>query len=469
MGTVTLRRNCPLTWRTDTKRPPPSWHSLPPRGAFLTAPGPRGSVYLTAPCGPIYVDGQPVRVLHLCLGNACEPEWCELDPRDVRFSIREFRRIRAGLRNRADRGQRTGRSNSTRPELSARDLRALRELFEPDWRLVERLPMRTQYPLAWFAQRSDGFRDLVRSAPMIACMAVFHGSSWRTMDLDDFCVAVAEMSFMPRASIVEAAGFPGESARAFSRVTPSAADHRYLPELRWALEERSTLRAFQHLPAIGPDLIRIIGRPSLMSLVSGRFLELADRFDSRARRASLVPMLEDALKLFDAGVARRRYFSSPATLADWWHRATAHTSVEDMASLLRVDFPPPPLQGVPGVIEPIDNGRKLVHAALKHSNCIAGKTYVQHLVRGECFAYIVTGRFGTAPAIFTICATDHAAGGGPAYYLEELEFRRDAHPGAIAATRTVLREWFADSQQPVVACVLSGNPPGRQLSLFEDG
>lgn len=452
---------------TDTNRPPRSWHSLPPRSAFLTSPGPGGSVYLTAPCGPIYIDGPPVRVLHLCLANGREPEWRELDPRDVRFSIRRFRCIRAGLRSHAVRGRRTRESSSPGPKPSACDLRIVRDLFETDWRLVERLPTRTQYSLAWFAQRAEPFRDLVRSAPMIACMVLFHGASWRTMGLDDLRVAVAEMSFMPRPNIVEVAGFPRESARAFARVTPSAADHRYLPELRWALQERSTLRAFQHLPAIGPDLIRIIGRPSLMSLVSGRFIELAARVDAQARCASLVPMLDDVLALFDAGMTRRRCFSSPAKLVEWWQRATAHVSVKHMTSLLGVDFPRPPLAGVPGVIEPIDNGRKLAQAALRHSNCIAGKTYVRQLVRGECFAYVVTGRFGTAPAVFTVCVADQAEGDAPVYGIRELEFPRDARPGSIGATRTALRVWLEDSQQ-LGAGPLPGDLPVRQPSFFED-
>ena len=364
----------------------------------LTAAAEEGR-YFGVPGAINLVSGRPICVQRFSLEQD-HPAWRTVDPRCVRFYPRRILRELAPNRVWAV-SRRRYRRNVSGHEVEVaqrrvRDLRWLAGLI--GWgllRQVARLPLRSgPFLLVWLAQRIEGYRQLLDDTPMLAVLiANCPEPSPSTVGLDDLALACRDECEMPRREIVVARGLPRKALTGLCKIAPAGADPLCVPGLRRTLGDSVIRKRFNHATCIGPDGIRFFSDERLFRCVSGRFLRLLAKSDRQTLSAKYAPMLEKALALTQSGcdTLGRKMFTSPDQLSQWYERTLSQIGVATARRLQSMEFPVAPVKEVPGTIEQIGSGRRLIQEALAMEHCCASLEYVERLQKGELYLFSVGG------------------------------------------------------------------------------
>lgn len=250
-------------------------------------------------------------------------------------------------------------------------------------------------------------------------------SAMRPLPLDDWRIAIDDESQAKRRDVIAARGLPGSAVGGLQRVTPYAADPRFLLQLAATLKDPSVLKLFNHAPAIGPDLLRIFSDERLLSRVTSRFIKLVSESDKRRREAYFAPMLEAALVLFELGESRggtKVAFTSPEKLEESYHLSAHHVAPEDVERVRHCRFKPAPVNGIPGFIEQIQTGEDLLGQAIAMQQCCAGEDYVAAMKNDYTFLFRAGG-FGLSRCTIEVTAVGEDDNGVRRYAITQVAGR----------------------------------------------
>lgn len=183
-------------------------------------------------------------------------------------------------------------------------------------------------------------------------------------------------------------GFPGtySSVQVLAKVPARVVSEKALWYLRQAMWDRTAMKTLRHLPRINRSVIRIVSDPQLSQYVTGAFLAEI----GLSRRDDRVPwdsyLLREALQ-GDALIGHgRRRFHHVKDLHKFFSDITMMTLGLSHEEACR-DFPPPPLPGLEGALEPLTNPQMLILWSLDQRNCSGTAEYISRIISGEIYLY----------------------------------------------------------------------------------
>ena len=428
-----------------------------------------GGRYFTTAEGVVYVTDPPIEV-HLLSLERDFPGWEEVVPWRV---ILRPRKLLEALREEksAGRFKRTGclgdlLSNS-RPPHSPRRLRDLEWLLNTigrsTFRMISRVPESAgRFLLAWLCHRDLGYRQLLSARPMLAALlarSLFQAE--REDDLTGIVDRCKNWTRRPLEVISEGLGFPADCLAGLGKITLAGSEVELAPALQRALQDAQLRKTFNHVKAIGPDGVRLFANADLRRCVDTEFLHLLSSSDRTRLEPAFVPLLESTVFLLndrEFGLGKKK-FTSPDQLAAWYLDAFPHFSPVRVRELMHLRFPRAPIDGIPGVIEQIADGRRLMLWAAECRNCVATPYYVDELRRRGCFLFSAGG-MGLRKCTIRVDVREEWQDSVPFVITEIAGMANGPVP---AQTLAAIRHWAADQSLPVH--IPDDAPQVRQLLI----
>lgn len=254
------------------------------------------------------------------------------------------------------------------------------------------------YPLAYWAQRSPAFRQLLLQTNPTLAFALAAVAS--PLDPSFTPELLQSLASIRQRTLAERLGFPAASWRILARVTPSALSLERLEVLRQRLHDPGVFKLAQHLPRLGEDTVEILASPQLLKMVSSRFLARVEEYDLY-ECGNLLRKLSAILQLIGE---TRRYDTPEALLAEERWLVNAPGAGADWVDAIGYARFAAPLPNEPGCIEAIDTGTELIREAWQQNNCVASPFMIQRLLasKGKAALYRVLPRWGLERATLMI-------------------------------------------------------------------
>ena len=243
-----------------------------------------------------------------------------------------------------------------------------------------------------------------------------------------------------RREIAEALGFPRRelSVRILGRIRGRDLELGRMLGLRDALQDKKVARALSHLPALNEGVLDVLTEKDVARQCAASFLEqLSTEGDHSSRWIAHQAMLAVAYaQLVGEQVPR-------FTGIDQVGRVLA--KVEGLLSERRppVDraLPPPPIPGIPGLIEPIDSTLGVYDEGISQDNCLATARFRLACMRGDQYIYRV---FGLQRCTLALRRAPRANTAG--WVLYDFKAANNRLPGEAASAS--VREWLTEAGIP---------------------
>ncbi len=232
--------------------------------------------------------------------------------------------------------------------------------------------------------RCPGAGDLAVGNPALAfCLASNWAFHWPvpTHPLR----AARSLVYKKQRRILEWLGFPAtESVRQIiRRVPPESMTVEFLLSLREALHHPECLRPLSFMGRITEDVFEIATNPGIATSVSFPLLEemsLEPRPDKSPGYARRIRDVHGMSEVLHRKMPRLHSLAQLNQLHDEWvWRMNLRTAANEDP------FPPPPLPGKDGEIEPLVSGHDLAMEGREQQHCVAG--YAHAVLQGETYIY----------------------------------------------------------------------------------
>lgn len=193
-------------------------------------------------------------------------------------------------------------------------------------------------------------------------------------------------------------GFPAtrQVEKILSGLEPDIIDPDNLLTLRECMQDQRTLQTLSHLPYINHDVLWLVCNPQVFLRVSNKLiyelLEAEEGFTDIFRSK-----ICDTLKMAGVvGKLNEGFLLHSLAAVERWHDCLVDKMIDDLEKgkkvLEAMKFPGPPIPGIPGSIEPLENTWELKAQGRRHNNCLAswnknigeqGTHYVYRILQPE--------------------------------------------------------------------------------------
>jgi len=264
-------------------------------------------------------------------------------------------------------------------------------LAKPAARLLE--PFRThQWPLLVMFHHDPGAVELAEANPALAFALA------QKLNGDRELIESLRCSGMRQRDLLEVLGLPSSPAAVnlFRKVDPHSLSGDNWPALVGVIrselsEPKSRL---SHLGSINSGVVEILLDPRASRAATPQLLEEVSRDRAENYRGRVVHMITSTLRMQDELRSEDRClrFQSLARLHEV-HEEVAANFRRRVRQLIDANaqgpgcFPPPPLPGIPGQIEPITSPSDLVDEGEMQGNCVA--SYANRVREGHLYIYRV--------------------------------------------------------------------------------
>ncbi len=264
-------------------------------------------------------------------------------------------------------------------------------LPKPVARLLE--PFRThQWPLLVMLHHDPGAIDLAEANPALAFALA------QKLNADRSLIAALRCSAMRQRDLLEVLGLPSSPAAVnlFRKVDPHSLSGDNWPALVEVIraELAEAKPRLNHLPSINSGVVEILLDPRASLAATPQLLEEVARDRAESYRGRVVHMITSTLRMqAELRVTDRcERFPSLARLHDVHEEVAANyrrrvRQLIDANSSGSACFPPPPLPGIPGQIEPVTSASDLVDEGEMQGNCVA--SYAGRVREGNLYIYRV--------------------------------------------------------------------------------
>jgi len=223
-------------------------------------------------------------------------------------------------------------------------------------------------------------------------------------------------------------------------VLPEAFRREVLEPLKRAVADPEVARALSHLPIIPLGVIELVSSPALFQCCRPSLLSEVAEAASSLDRSSVAHLLREVLQMRSAldperGVSllsvKQLHAIHDELLGDYlkWLEMRARAG----------KFPPAPVPGIPGIIEPVLSAKELIREGRSQSNCVGA--YVDRVRGGKVFIYRVT-----TPERATLSLVNSTDG------RWEIGQLLASHNRAVSSqTQDVVEEWMHQWQAGLMA------------------
>ncbi len=194
----------------------------------------------------------------------------------------------------------------------------------------------------------------------------------------------------PARGVLVELGFPGtrSSLRTLRKLTASCMRPQQLLRLRAEMNTRGrTSKWLNHLDRINEPALFLLTHPVYRGRYDWSLLEEASQISERddAELLLTLHLLRDTLRMLgDLPIPRLRTLSD---LFDFHGRLTDEAASQEAQF---IQFPDPPIEGIPGTIEPITNTHALLVEGRNQQNCLAAaESWAEEICDGTYYIYRV--------------------------------------------------------------------------------
>ena len=250
------------------------------------------------------------------------------------------------------------------------------------------------FAFLYFSSREPALLQLAESNAGLAFAVALHATQ-QERESGNGTEVIRRLLGRRERNIASELGFVDNSWRILKRVCPEGLTPRRLGRLRRALTDPRIRRVAAHLPRIGPSNVELL-RPELMGLIDNRvFHQIAEREWPDARRATIADRFLAIFRMLRRWVPDVQIHAESlehiGRLCDRYERLLEPADVRSLQSVIRTEFPPPPVEGTEFRI-PLRTPGLLLQESLTQNNCVFN--YIWDVVTCQRYFYRVLPSFG---------------------------------------------------------------------------